>query len=295
MRARHVPELAAARVEAVRDSTAGRYSLAAEFYYGLRATCECSRYGVAELSFLRWEIERGVLNEPTAERGGSPWWRAVNDELLRDKVEADLLADGSAGAASSHNVELWLEFMWAPSAASWYRAHNASIIAGYLKHESLAASELFVENFMMNVALLRVIYAHALAAAPRLALGRFAPLGRLLGDPRRRSVGLFLDLRNTFPQRYPLDGWPLEDLIAAEQRLARALDYGVIASRLTELYDFAAACLGEPRITTLVSDGTPCYSWPAEERAPWLGGTGRPLARAIALATGRRHPALPTA
>ena len=34
----------------------------------------------------------------------------------------------------------------------------------------------------MNVALARVLYAHAHAAAPRLALGRFAPLGRLLGQ-----------------------------------------------------------------------------------------------------------------
>ena len=31
----------------------------------------------------------------------------------------------------------------------------------------------------MNVALVRVLYAHALAAAPRLALGRFSPLGRV--------------------------------------------------------------------------------------------------------------------
>jgi hypothetical protein len=71
---------------------------------------------------------------------------------------------------------------------------------------------------MINVALIRVLYAHALVAALRIALGWFAPLGRLLGDPRRRSVGLFLDLRNQFPERYPLDGWLLEDLIAAEGR-----------------------------------------------------------------------------
>jgi hypothetical protein len=283
---------AAARVEAVRDSTAGRYRLAAAFYRCPHAASECPRYGVAELSFLRWEIARGVLNRPTAERPGSPWWRAVNDELLRDKVEASLVAENSARAASSRNVELWLEFLRSPSAASWYRAHNGSIVGGYLRNRSLAGQELCVERFMMNVALLRVLYAHALAEAPRLALGWWAPLGRLLGDPRRRSVGIFLDLRNTFPNRYPLDGSLLEDLIAAEQPLARALDYGVIASRLTELYAFAAASLGEPGVTTFVSDGTPCYSWPAEERGPWVGGTVRPLARAVALATGRRHPTL---
>jgi hypothetical protein len=36
--------------------------------------------------------------------------------------------------------------------------------------------------------------------------------------------------------------------------------------------------------------GTPCYCWPPEERAPWLDGTTRPLARWAAFATGRRHP-----
>jgi hypothetical protein len=285
-----VASMAAARVEAVCGSTDGRYRLAAEFYDGRRATGERRRYGVAELSFLRWEIHRGVLNEPTAERPGSAWWRALNDELLRDKVEADMLAGGSAGAPSSRNVELWLEFIRAPFPATWYRAHNASIVAGYLGHEPLAAGELCTEHFMMNVALVRVLYAHALAAAPRLALGPFAPLGRLLGDPRRRSVGRFLDLRNVFPHRYPLEGARLDDMIAAERPLARALDYGVIGSRLTELYEFAAGCLGEPRVATLVKDGTPRYSWPPEERAPWLGGTAWLPARAIALATGQRHP-----
>jgi hypothetical protein len=281
---------AAARVEAVADTTEGRYRLAAEFYHGPRASLECGRYGVAELSFLRWEIQRGVLAPPRPEGGGSPWWRALNDRLLRDKVEADLLAGGRAGAASSRTAELWLEFIRAPSPATWYRAHNASIVAGYLEHEALAESELAVEHFMMNVALVRVLFAHALAGHPRLALGLFAPVGRLLGDPRRRSVGLFLDLRNTFPDFYPLDRVRLDDLLAEERPLARLLDYGVIGSHLTELYEFAAECLGEPRVTTLVNEGTPCYSWPPEERAPWLGGTRRPLVRAVAFATGGSYP-----
>jgi hypothetical protein len=44
-----------------------------------------------------------------------------------------------------------------------------------------------------------VLYAHAPTVAPRLALGGLAPLGRLLGDPQRGWVGVFLDLRNVFP------------------------------------------------------------------------------------------------
>jgi hypothetical protein len=285
-----IASLARAKVDAVRDSTADRYRLAAEFYRAPHADAERGRYRRAELSFLRWEIERGVLEPPGAQLPGSPWWRAVSDRLLGDKVEADLLTRGGDRSPSSRTVALWVMFIRTPSPAGWYRAHNASIVAGYLEHQALAAAELSEERFMMNVALLRVVYAHALAAAPRLALGLLAPLGRLLGDPRRGAVGVFLDLRNVFPERYPLDDWPLADLIRAEGALGRAMDYGVIASRLEELFAFAATALGEPRVCGFVCDGTPCYCWPAEDRAPWLDGTTRPLARLAAFATGRHPP-----
>ena len=282
---------AAATVEAIHHRTEARYRLAEGFYCRPAADPECARYGIAELSYLRWEIDRGVLGGRSGEPG-SDWWRAVNDGLLRDKAEARLLADGAAGSPSSHRVELWLRFDAAPSPASWYRAHNASIVAGYLSHEPLAEHELEVERFMMNVALSRVIYAHALAAAPRLALGPWAPLGRILGDPRRSAVRLFLDLRGQFPTEYPLDEWTLDGLIEAEGRVPRALDYGLIAPRLTELYEFAAERLDEPRMAGLVRNGTPGYASPKAERSQWLGGATRPIPRAAALATGRR-PASP--
>ena len=86
---------AAATVEAVQGKTYDRFRLAADFYRGGHATGERRRYGLAELSFLHWEIARGVLAPPAVDGGGSPWWRAINDELLRDKVEADRLAAGS--------------------------------------------------------------------------------------------------------------------------------------------------------------------------------------------------------
>jgi hypothetical protein len=271
--------LVAEKIGAVRDSAVDRYRLAAAFYQD--AADGRRPYGRAELSFLRWEIIRGVIDPES----GSPWWRAINERLLRDKVEADLLAYGATGEPSARSVELWIEFLRAPSAASWYRAHNGSVLAGYLDHESLTGTELTAERFLMNVALLRVMYAHALAAAPRLALGVFAPAGRLLGDPRRGTVGLFLDLQRVFPQHYPLNGRELEDLIAAERPLARALDYGIIGSRLAELYHFAADSLGLPGVADLVADGTPCYAWPATQRSVWLDGTTTRLSRLAAFAT----------
>jgi hypothetical protein len=87
-----IASLASAGVDAVRDSTADRYRLAAEFYGGRHTAGERSRHQRAELSFLRWEIQRGVLNALDRKQPGSRWWRAVSDALLRDKVEADLLS-----------------------------------------------------------------------------------------------------------------------------------------------------------------------------------------------------------
>ena len=120
----------------------------------------------------------------------------------------------------------------------------------------------------MNVALARVLYAHALGAAPRLALGRFAPLGRLLGDPRLGMAGAFLSLRRVLPNRYPL-ALDVERYIADEQRLGRTLDYAVIVPRLQCLYEWSAQELGEPRVLGLVRDGNPIYAWPFEERHVW--------------------------
>jgi hypothetical protein len=274
---------AALQVARVRDLPTARYELAARFYRDAQGPRR--RYATAELGFLRWELARGALSPPDAEPPGSPWWRAVNERLLRDKVEAGLLAAGAHGQPSAASVELWERFLRDPAPAAWYRAHNSSIVAAYLEHEQLTASELPVERFMMNVALLRLLYTHALVARPRLALGPLRRLGPVLADPRGPTVGLFLDLRRSFPSHYPLR-LPLTEAIAQEQPLARAMDYGVIAPRLPDLYAFSAAALAEPRLTGLLDDGAPAYAWPHADRFFWsAGNTGRHL-RALAVLTG---------
>jgi hypothetical protein len=57
----------------------------------------------------------------------------------------------------------------------------------------LASQQLKVERFMLNVALIRVLYTHAMLANPPLALGsRLAFLGPRLVGPRHRSVKMFI-------------------------------------------------------------------------------------------------------
>ena len=70
-----------------------------------------------------------------------------------------------------------MDFLRKPSARAWYRAHNSSIIAGYLEHRQLSAAELPVERFFMDVALARVLFVHALVIRPKLALGRLRQPG----------------------------------------------------------------------------------------------------------------------
>src|SRR5262245_51180738 len=260
---------AESQVAAVRDDPAERLALLVRTYHG--PTGRPPRhlpFRRAAESFMRWQALRGVLDPLDASPPGSVWWRAVNERLLRDGCEAVALVGGLDGEPSSRAVQLWLEFVARPTGRNWYLAHNASIVHAYLEHRGLAGSESEPERFFMNVALVRVLYAHALVGAPRLALGTLAPLGRVLGDPRLGMAGLFLSLRRVLPNRYPL-ALHVERYIADEQRLGRLLDYAVIVPRLQRLYEWSAEELGEPRVVELVREGSPVYAWPFEERHVW--------------------------
>ncbi len=279
---------AGAQVAAVRDDPAARLALMARVFRG--PTGDAPRhlpFRRAALSFMRWQARRGVLDPLDASPPGSVWWRAVNEGLLRDGCETVALLGGFAGEPSSRAVRLWLAFAESPTGRNWYRAHNASIVAAYLEHRELADSESTSERFFMNVALVRVLYAHALGAAPRLALGRFAPLGRVLGDPRLGMAGAFLSLRRVLPDRYPL-ALDVERYIADEQRLGRMLDYAVIVPRLQRLYEWSAEELGEPRLLELLRQGNPTYAWPFEQRHVWRTPQMPFAARVLERATSAR-------
>ena len=276
------------QIAAARDDPSARLALIVRTYHGPTGRApQHLPFRRAALSFMRWQAQRGVLDPLDASPPGSVWWRAVNERLLRDGCEAVALVGGHDGEPSSRAVQLWLEFIASPTGRNWYRAHNASIVGAYLEHRELAEVETEPERFFMNVALVRVLYAHALVGAPRLALGRFAPLGRLLGDPRLGMAGLFLSLRRVLPNRYPL-ALDVERYIADEQRLGRLLDYAVIVPRLQRVYEWSAVELGEPRLVELVREGNPIYAWPFEERHVWRSARMPLVARALERATRAR-------
>jgi hypothetical protein len=117
-----------------------------------------------------------------------------------------------------------------------------------------------VERFFMGVALVRVLFAHSLLTAPRLAPGHLGAAGRVLGDPA--------------------DAGPTRS------------DYGVILPRVRPVYAQAAADLGEPRLLDLLRDGWPVYAWPYDQRDAWTT-TRAPLAMRVVSGLTARRPGRP--
>ena len=281
---------AQSQVAAARDDSQARLALIAETYGGPTGSAPRHLpFRRAALSFMRWQAERGLLNPLDGTPPGSPWWRAVNERLLRDGCESVSLAGGLTGDPSSPAVQQWMKFIEKPTGRSWYRAHNASVVSGYLENRELAETESLPERFFMNVALLRVLYAHALVGAPRLALGPFHLLGRALGDPRLGMAGAFISLGRVLPDRYPLER-NVETYLAGERRLGRLLDYSVILPRIQHVYEWSAEELGEPGLLAQIQDGNPVYAWPFEMRDVWRSPSMPPVGRLLQRVTRYQEP-----
>jgi len=265
-------------VASVRDDPTGRIALVQRLYRGPGDSPDVPHlpFRRAALSFMRWQLRRGVLAPLDSDRPGSPWWRAVNERLLLDGCETVALLVDDSTLTSSPTVDLWLAFADRPTARTWYQAHNASVVSGYLEHRRLAEEENAAERFFMNVVLCRVLYAHALVAAPRLSLGWLRPLAPLLGDPRLGMTGIFLQLSRVLPDEYPLTG-TVEAYLSDELGFGRLLDYGVIVPRLQALYEWSAQQLGAPGLLECIRDGAMTYAWPYDDRQVWIAGNSRLL------------------
>ena len=123
----------------------------------------------------------------------------------------------------------------------------------------------------MNVVLCRVLYTHALVAAPRLSLGWLRPLAPFLGDPGLGMTGIFLQLSRVLPDEHPVTG-EVSNYLSNELGFGRLLDYGVIVPRLQQLYEWSAHELGTPGLLDCTRDGALTYAWPS--RSGTSGGRG---------------------
>jgi mpaB/rubber oxygenase-like protein len=212
---------------------------------------------------MRWEIERGVLNPPgDTRRPGSPWWRKVNEMVLRDAVEGGMLHDAGIANGGDTAAARWQQYLADPSPLSWYFAHNSSVVTGYLKAATLATRELPAEQFLMNLVLARVLFAHALAEQAPFAVGDHPILAAFLSDPRLPAVGIAMNIPDFYPRSYPLDAADADVLM----RRAHSHDDDALAeidrdpcANLEELFAFAGKSLGEPELGRLLDRGLTCY------------------------------------
>jgi hypothetical protein len=262
-------EYATEQVASVREDPVARLALLRSLYEAPPGRPERHLpYRRAALAFMGWELRRGLLNPVGGEAPGSPWWRAINDRLLCDTAEARAHVLGLGGPMSSSSVADSVTFVRQPSVRTWYRAHNAIIVRAYLDNREPAEAELRVERFFINLVLVRVLFAHALVAAPRLALSWLSPLAPVLGDPRLAITGIFVSLSRVLPDRYPLRG-DLERYVDLEDGFGHFLDLGVIQPRLDALYSWSAVELSIPELGLLLRDGVPAYAWDSTDTEPW--------------------------
>jgi hypothetical protein len=164
-------------------------------------------------------------------------------------------------------------------------------VAAYLEYRDLAERENAAERFFMNVVLCRVLYAHALVAAPRLSLAWLRPLAPVLGDPRLGMAGIFLQLSRILPDEYPLRD-EVRSYLSDELGFGRLLDFGLIVPRVQELYQWSAHELGAPGLLDCARERALTYAWPFEDRDVWVARRSITVAmvrRAIPAARGPRR------
>lgn len=216
-------------------------------------------YGRSELDFMRWEMRRGVLNPMRGPRPGSAWWRNVNLEFLYLSELAALVYEaGIGGPELPTPVEFWLRYFREPSEITWYHAHNASIVSGYLNQTATAELERRGEQIFMNVVLYRLLYAQALAEGVALS-----ELGEIFADPRLPSVALLVHIPDFYPIHYPLTRADVRHIMhrghSIEEVVVSLFDDILIISHLKQLYEHAAASLRIPALSGWLRDGEPVY------------------------------------
>ncbi len=278
---------AAAVVAGVSDDPDGRVRLRETFYAKYGGSGAAPGLGASEIAFLRWEVRRGVLNSDTrTASAGSPWWRAVNSRFLFVSQLAALAHEaGFTGEAPDAEVSLWLEYLRSPTPTSWYRAHNASIVGGYLRSRDEAGRESRFEQVFMNIVLYRLLFAQAMVEGAPIAFG---PLGKILADPRLPSVNVLVDLPDFYPEHYPLTKEDIADIMerghSLEEDLVRVLDDDLVIPHLRELYRLAALWNGQPELPRLLRGSAPIYPRLADRRrVAVLGGGVGAMATVFAL------------
>jgi hypothetical protein len=153
-----------------------------------------------------------------------------------------------------------MDYIVSPAPATWYRAHNASIVAGYLAFQQLATKEERTEQSFVNIVLYRLLFAQAMVEGARFA---FPWLGKILANPDGFAVDVIVDLHEMYPRKYPLTTaeffGAFDSVHNMEEFLDELLDDVFVGTEVKKLYAVAAEWNAQPELPTLLSGHVPAY------------------------------------
>ncbi|THH40694.1 hypothetical protein [Neolewinella litorea] len=248
-------------VQSLQDSPSERYASRQQFYakYGHR-NGGLSSLGNSELAFMRWQ-ERAVLRPLNSKPPGSAWWSAVNLHYIYSCELAVRAADRMVDPTLLPTpAQLWHEYLNRPDDTTWYRAHNCSIIDGYLTYTALAKKERPPERIFLNVVLYRLLFAQAMVEEAPFAFG---DLGRIFASPGGAAVDLLTQFEAFYPRTYPLSDRDIRHVLGhchcGESLGVQLFDNVLIMPELDRLYRLAADWNRQPRLVELIRNGQPVY------------------------------------
>lgn len=217
-------------------------------------------YGNSEIAFMKWENGRAIRSSNSLQKG-SEWWNAVNLWFIYlSELGAKAKEAGLSKKLLPVPVQFWVDFIESPCEISWYRAHNSSIIDGYLKYPLLAEKENTNEQILINIVLYRLLFAQAMVEGKGFAFGQ---LGRIFANPRGTAVNLITQFEHFYPVNYPMTPEDVRHLLGQSHDLGvigmKILDDVLIEPEFAELYQDASNWNKQPKLLNLLVANKPAY------------------------------------
>lgn len=285
----------AALCKSIENQPIQRLEVRQKFYndHGNSTPLDPYNYGDSEIAFLKWEIRRGVFNPlDDKHQAGSPWWRNVNLRFIYFAELAGKVFDAKLIQPDLPiPVQAWLEYLNNPTAESWYKAHNTTILEAFEHCIDDARSENEIEKTFLNIILYRLLFAQAMVEDITI----FGELGSLLADPKGFSVKLITSLPDFYPTHYPLTqedlatiegddltakevffdiikDWKekpsvlelIKDVFQLEDFGVKVLDDWLIKPHIKKMYAAATKYDQAPFLPCYLDNKEPCYPYPSK-------------------------------
>jgi len=209
---------------------------------------------------MKWENSR-VIRSSDSIRKGSEWWYSVNLWFIYlSELGAKAKEAGIPKSTLPSPAQFWVDFIENPNEISWYRAHNSSIIDGYLKYTLLAKKENLAEQILINIVLYRLLFAQAMVEGEDFAFGR---LGKIFANPRGTAVNLITQFEYFYPVNYPMSPEDVRHMLGKSHDLGvlgmKILDDVLIEPEFANLYQRASDWNRQPNLLKLLVSNKPAY------------------------------------